>query len=54
MMKASKLISLLMEEVLSKGDGEVVFESYAGDMENLKIFLFIHWKLMRMKTILVK
>ena len=32
-LKASKLISLLMGEVLSKGDGEVVFEAYAGDGE---------------------
>lgn len=30
-MKASKLISLLMEEVLSKGDGNVVFDDYLGN-----------------------
>lgn len=30
-MKASKLISLLMEEVLSKGDGDVVFDDYLGN-----------------------
>lgn len=40
-MKASKLISLLMEEVLSKGDGDVVFESYndhIGIYEEISIY----------------
>lgn len=37
-MQASRLISLLMEEVLSKGDGEVVFEYYSGDFLQIQYF----------------
>jgi hypothetical protein len=32
-MKASKLVSFLMEEILSKGDGEVVFEYFSNEYE---------------------
>ena len=37
-MQASRLISILIEEVLSKGDGKVVFEDYSGDLLQIQYF----------------
>ena len=34
-MKASELVGKLMEEVLKNGDGEVVFEYFGGQFENI-------------------
>jgi len=35
MMKASELVGKLMEEMLKNGDGEVVFEYFRGQVEDI-------------------